>query len=145
MRISSPSFTNNEFIPSKFTCDGENINPRLDFSELPDNTKSLALVMHDPDAPSKDWLHWIVWDLDPTIQSIPENVQDLDAVIGINDFGVNNYGGPCPPSGDHRYYFDLYALAEKVSYPRDAAFVDVMERIHSIILEKTVIIGIYGR
>ena len=108
MKLTSPEFKNGSNIPSKFTCEGEDINPTLLIDDIPAGTKSLALIVDDPDAPVKTWVHWVVYDIDPAIKIIREN--SIPGKQGINDFRRKDWGGPCPPSGTHRYYFKLYAL-----------------------------------
>jgi len=112
MKLSSSSFAEGENIPTKFTCQGEDISPELLISDVPPETKSLALILEDPDAPSGDWVHWIIWNIPPETIKIPENVGASFAVQGNTSAGKPNYGGPCPPSGSHRYIFKLYALSE---------------------------------
>lgn len=107
LKIGSEGFSNNGFIPSKYTCEGDNINPPLIISGLPMATKTLALIVEDADAPKGTFVHWVVWNIPPT-NKIRENIQPGEA--GVNDFGKHNYSGPCPPSGVHRYYFKIYAL-----------------------------------
>lgn len=110
MKITSSAFNQEEKIPKKYTCDGENVSPALSFSEIPKEAKSLALVIDDPDAPSGIWIHWMLHDIPSSISSIPENTTPDGAVEVKNDFGKKTYGGPCPPSGTHRYFFRIYAL-----------------------------------
>ena len=105
--IKSAVFENGGDIPAKYTCQGENINPPLDISGTPKEAKTLALIMEDPDAPHGTFDHWLVWNINPTKQ-ITEN--SLPGIPGRNSFGNVKYGGPCPPSGSHRYYFRIYAL-----------------------------------
>jgi Raf kinase inhibitor-like YbhB/YbcL family protein len=107
LMITSPAFQNGADIPAKYTCQGENINPELDISGIPKEAKTLALIMEDSDAPSGTFDHWLVWNINPTEQ-IAEN--SLPGIPGRNSFGHVKYGGPCPPSGSHRYYFKIYAL-----------------------------------
>jgi len=107
MKLTSPEFGNNEFIPEKFTCRGKNINPALDISGIPAGTKSIALICYDPDAPRGDWVHWLIFNM-PVISRIEED--SAPGKQGINDFGRDRYDGPCPPSGVHRYFFEVYAL-----------------------------------
>jgi Raf kinase inhibitor-like YbhB/YbcL family protein len=102
-------------IPRKYTCDGENLSPPIEWSGVPLGTKSLALLMEDPDAPGKTWIHWVVYDIPPDLNMLSENVTSNiefagTASQGTNDFKVIGYGGPCPPSGSHRYFFKLFAL-----------------------------------
>ena len=109
MKISSV-FKDGQTIPERFTCKGENVNPRLDFSELPIEAKSLALIMDDPDAPAGTFVHWVAWNI-PVSKEIKENANGL-GVDGVGSFGVPGYRGPCPPPGNgpHRYFFKAYAL-----------------------------------
>ena len=107
LKITSSAFENNNVIPDKYTCKGQNINPPLHIDEIPKNAKSLALIVDDPDAPNGDWVHWIVFNIFPN-SDIKEN--SLPGKLGISDFKKNHYVGPCPPSGTHRYFFKVYAL-----------------------------------
>ena len=108
MQLTSPSFDHNSMFPLEFTCQGKDINPELNISGIPEETKSLALIMDDPDAPMGMWVHWVVFDISPITMRIKKN--SIPGKQGINDFQRLNYGGPCPPSGTHRYFFKLYAL-----------------------------------
>jgi len=107
LRVRSAAFGDGGSIPPKYTCEGENVNPPLEISGLPENTKSLALIVEDPDAPKGVYDHWIVWNIPPN-EAIRENSRP--GVSGKNSFGNTGYGGPCPPSGSHRYFFKVYAL-----------------------------------
>jgi Raf kinase inhibitor-like YbhB/YbcL family protein len=107
LRVRSGAFGHGGSIPPKYTCEGENVNPPLEISDLPENTKSLALIVEDPDAPRGVYDHWIVWNIPPN-ETIGENSRP--GVSGKNSFGNTGYGGPCPPSGSHRYFFKVYAL-----------------------------------
>lgn len=118
MKISSSAFGNNEYIPSKYTCDGENINPSLEFSGVPDS-QSLVLIMDDPDAPMGTWVHWIIWNIDSKTTGIKENSVPIGAIQGKNSSATNKYIGPCPPSGTHRYFFKLYSLDVKLDLAPD--------------------------
>ena len=110
IKLTSPDFSGGSAVPKKYTCDGPNMNPRLRFDGVPKETKSLALIVDDPDAPGRTWVHWLVWNIDPNTKEISENSSPRNAVQGTTDFGEAKYGGPCPPSGTHRYYFKIYAL-----------------------------------
>ncbi len=105
--ITSPIFAHNSLIPAKYTCDGENVNPPLNINGIPEGTRSLVLIVDDPDAPIGTWVHWVVWSLPPKA-TIEENM--ISETEGLNDFRRQQYGGPCPPSGTHRYFFKVYAL-----------------------------------
>ena len=112
--ISSVAFRGGEKIPEKFTCKGENVNPPLQFPGVPGEARSLVLIVEDPDAPSGLFTHWLVWNIDPTARQISEKSSPAGAVQGTNDFGKIGYGGPCPPSGTHRYFFRIFALDQKL-------------------------------
>ncbi|MCX5694706.1 MAG: YbhB/YbcL family Raf kinase inhibitor-like protein [Candidatus Omnitrophica bacterium] len=107
MELISPEFKDGQYIPAKFTCEGEDISPALIIKQLPEKTKSLALIVDDPDAPTGTWVHWVVFDIAPATE-IKEN--SIPGTQGINTAGGKNYHGPCPPFGVHRYFFKLYAL-----------------------------------
>ncbi|MGH9739670.1 MAG: YbhB/YbcL family Raf kinase inhibitor-like protein [Candidatus Acidiferrales bacterium] len=119
LQLTSSAFQDGQPIPKKNTCDGRDVSPDLAWSGAPDETKSLALIVDDPDAPGKVWVHWVIYDLPADARGLPEGVpQDRElrdgARQGKNDFGKIGYGGPCPPRGPaHRYFFKLYALREK--------------------------------
>src|SRR5258708_53854 len=111
MILTSPSFNDGETIPQKFTCDGGDINPELQIQNVPEGAKSLALILHDPDAPMKDgFTHWIVWNIDPATTVIKQESVPPGSVEGRNDAGRNSYIGPCPRAGTHHYHFQLHAL-----------------------------------
>src|SRR4030081_2388328 len=110
MKITSSAFQEGGNIPFKFACDGANVNPPLHIDQVPAEAKSLALIVDDPDAPGGTFVHWLVWNIDPKTSDIAENRVPPNAVQGKNGFGKSGYGGPCPPSGTHRYYFRVYAL-----------------------------------
>jgi len=110
MKIWSNSFKNEDIIPPRYTCDGENISPHLAWDDVPETAKSFALISDDPDAPGGNWVHWLVCDIAPDVREISENSVPENAKQVRNDFGKLDYGGPCPPSGTHRYFFKLYVL-----------------------------------
>jgi len=112
LQIISPVFRDGSAIPPQYTCKGQNVNPPLNIFNVPPKAQSLALVMHDPDAPSGDYTHWLVWDIPTSIETIIPNSIPVGAAQGTNDSGAIGYMGPCPPpaTGPHRYVFDLYAL-----------------------------------
>jgi Raf kinase inhibitor-like YbhB/YbcL family protein len=109
MKITSSAFQEGGNIPSKFTCDGGDTGPPLQIADVPSGAKSLALIMDDPDAPSGLFTHWMVWNISPQTNVIAEGSTPKGA-RGTNDFGKSSYGGPCPPSGTHRYYFKIFAI-----------------------------------
>lgn len=108
--VRSPAFASGGNIPAQFTCKGANTNPPLQFQGIPKEAKSLALIVDDPDAPGGLFTHWVIWNIDPATTQIAEKSLARGAVEGANDFGHRGYGGPCPPSGTHRYFFRLFAL-----------------------------------
>jgi len=116
MKITSSAFQGGGNIPSKFTCDGGDSSPPLQIAEIPSGAKSLVLVVDDPDAPSGLFTHWIVWNISPQTNAIAEGSAPK-GVQGTSDFGKSDYGGPCPPSGTHRYYFKIFALDRELNLP----------------------------
>jgi hypothetical protein len=119
MKITSSAFQQGGNIPSKFSCDGPNTNPSLQISDVPSGAKTLVLIVDDPDAPSGLFTHWVVWNISPQISTIAEGSAPK-GVHGTNDFGKSGYGGPCPPSGTHRYYFKIFALDRDLDLPSGA-------------------------
>ncbi|MBM3252250.1 MAG: YbhB/YbcL family Raf kinase inhibitor-like protein [Candidatus Omnitrophica bacterium] len=111
MKISSPEFQNNQLIPKKFTCQGDDINPALIIRDIPAGAETLALIMDDPDAPMGTWVHWVVFNI-PLITEIQED--SIPGEQAMNNFGRADYGGPCPPAGTHRYFFKIYALDAQI-------------------------------
>lgn len=149
-QISSPAFEEGDMIPSQYTCDGENISPPLSFAGAPPQSKSLALICDDPDAPAGNWAHWIVYDLPPAIQGLAENtptekVLENGAKQGKNDFGANGYGGPCPPQGTHRYRFKLYALDCLLDLAAEATRPEILGKMEGHILGEATLTGTYQR
>jgi Raf kinase inhibitor-like YbhB/YbcL family protein len=140
--IKSPAFANNEFIPTKHTCDGKDVNPPLNIEGIPDGTQSLVLIVDDPDAPMGTWDHWIVWNIPPS-GKIEEN--SVPGVEGLNDFRKHSYGGPCPPSGTHRYFFKVYALDTKLNLNANSRKNDLEKAMQGHILAKGELIGRYSR
>lgn len=145
MVIASSVFENNGMIAPKYTCDGDNVNPPLDFSEIPDGAKTLVLIMDDPDAPGETWVHWLVWNISPNTVEIGENTVPEGAVAGVTSFGKAGYGGPCPPSGTHRYFFKLYALDIELDLPGDADKTELEEAMEGRVIEKAELLGLYSR
>ena len=145
MKIVSSTFDNNQNIPSKYTCDGENINPPLTFSVIPNNAKSLVLIVDDPDAPGGVWTHWILFNISPAIQNITENSVPPEAIQGITSFGSNRYGGPCPPFGTHHYFFKLFALDTKLNLTDKTDSENLQEAMKGHVIEQTQLVGIYSR
>lgn len=145
MKITSATFENNQPIPSKYTCDGNNINPPLGFEDIPDGAKSLVLIVDDPDAPGKTFVHWTAWNIDPATTEVPEGKTPEGATQGLTDFGEVGYGGPCPPSGTHRYFFKLYALDTTLDIPYTARKEDIEKAIEGHTIATAELIGTYSR
>jgi Raf kinase inhibitor-like YbhB/YbcL family protein len=145
LKISSPAFKHNDHIPPKYTCDGIDVNPPLTIENVPSGAKSLALIVDDPDAPRGTWVHWVVWNIATNIQAIAEHTVPSGASEGMNDFRKRNYGGPCPPSGTHRYFFKLYALDSLLTLNTNATKVDLERAMKGHILAQSEVIGLYTR
>jgi hypothetical protein len=145
MKITSTAFENNQSIPAKYTCDGENVSPPLAVADVPESAQSLVLIVDDPDAPVGTFAHWLVWNIDPQTTVITEGNVPQFTVEGKNDFGKNSWGGPCPPSGTHRYFFKLYALDQKIDLPTSADKQDLEKAMEGYILSQTQLIGLYSR
>lgn len=143
MRISSPVFSDGETIPQKYTCDGSNVNPPLQFKDVPQEAKSLALIVEDPDAPRGTFTHWVLWGMNGDRRELAENSAPPEAVELQNGFGDARYGGPRPPSGSHRYYFRLYALDALVEPPPNSQCFH--QAIADHVLEEASVMGRYER
>ena len=144
MKLTSTAFQHNSIIPSQFTCDGQNINPELIISDVPANAKSLALIVDDPDAVVGVWDHWVVFDIEPSVKQIAQDSQPF-GVAGKNSGGRNNYQGPCPPSGTHRYFFKLYALDSMLKLPEGSGKKQVEAAMQNHIIAKAELVGLYKR
>ena len=144
-KITSPEFENNKDIPKKFTCQGQDINPILNISGVPNNAVSLALIVDDPDAPMGTWDHWIVWSIDPKLTKIDENSIPKGCIVGKNSWGKNIYQGPCPPFGKHRYFFKLFALDTKVTIDKSSNKKKLEDAMKEHIIAKTELIGLYQK
>lgn len=145
LRVSSPAFENNGNIPVKYTCDGSDVNPPLAIENVPAAAKSLALIVDDPDAPGGMWVHWVVWNIDPKTGKIEENAVPKGAVQGMNDFRKRDYGGPCPPSGTHRYFFKLYALDGQLNLSPNSKKGDLENAMKGHTLAHSQVVGLYKR
>lgn len=145
MNISSQAFGYKQPIPRKYTCEGANSSPSLMFSGMSGNTASLALIMDDPDAPGGTFTHWLVYNMAPSTTSIPENGVPAGSMQGANSFGHTRYDGPCPPNGTHRYVFHLYALTTMLDVGPGASRQSVEAAMHSHILERAELTGLYQK
>ena len=142
MKLTSPAFEHNKSIPKKFTCQGRDINPELIIEGTPAGTKSLALIMDDPDAPMGTWVHWVVYNIKP-VSLIAEN--SVPGKQCLNNFRRESYGGPCPPSGTHRYFFKIYALDTELNLPGGATKGVLEQAMQGHILDKAELIGLYQK
>ena len=142
LNITSTAFKDGEMIPVKYTCDGKNISPPLDIKNIPEEAKSLALIVDDPDAPINTWVHWIAWNI-PVTHHLRED--EVHGTEGINDFQQYHYGGPCPPSGTHRYFFKVYALDDLLELPPDTKKLQLEKAMSEHIIAFGELIGLYKR
>ncbi len=145
LAVSSSAFSSGGMIPSQFTCKGANQNPPLQFQGIPRNAKSLALIVDDPDAPGGTFTHWLVWNIEPATHQIAAGSAPTGAVQGENDFGKPGYGGPCPPSGVHRYVFHLLALDRKLDLKAGAKRSALDRAIAGHVIGKGELMGRFGR
>lgn len=143
MKITSPAFEDNQMMPPAYTCDGENMNPPLIISDVPEGTKSLALIMDDPDAPHGTFTHWVMWNIPPDTRKIEENDWVDGAEQGINDAGELGYMGACPPAGVHHYVFKLFALNTVLSLVGEIKRDDLEREINNSLIEKAQLVGLY--
>lgn len=142
MEITSTAFSSGSMIPEKYTCEGKNISPPLDIKGIPLNAISLVIIMEDPDAPGGTWVHWLVWNI-PVTHHIKEN--EVHGTEGLNDFGKHNYGGPCPPSGTHRYFIKVYALDCQLNLPDTTNRSQLEEEMSGNIIAYGELMGIYQK
>jgi Raf kinase inhibitor-like YbhB/YbcL family protein len=144
--IISPVFRHGSPIPPQYTCRGQNVNPPINIFNVADGTLSLTLIMHDPDAPGGDYLHWLVWDIPPGTESIPVNSVPIGAVQGKNGSGQTGYTGPCPPagSGTHHYIFDFYALDTTLNLPSGSGIQDVIKAQAGHVLDHCELVGLFA-
>lgn len=141
----TPSFGDGAFIPPRHTCDGENISPAFSWSGAPANTESYVLIMDDPDSPAGIWVHWTVWNIDGKSTSTPEGVVPAGGVQGFNSFNTVGYRGPCPASGEHRYFFYLYALDVRLNLPTGATRSQLDQAMAGHIIGTAQVRGVYER
>ncbi|UKJ08701.1 YbhB/YbcL family Raf kinase inhibitor-like protein [Solitalea lacus] len=142
LAVSSRVIKQGGMIPEKYTCEGINVNPPLTIKEIPENAQCLVLIVDDPDAPMGTWNHWLVWNID-TDEEIKEN--SIPGIEGINDFRQHHYGGPCPPSGTHRYFFKVYALNKLLKLKADSRKESLLEAMENHIVAYGELMGTYKR
>lgn len=144
MKLTSPDFENGGMMPGELTCDGANISPELLITEVPEGTKSLALIMDDPDAPGRTFVHWVAWNIPSRTNRIERGVEP-EGRQGRSSFGREGYGGPCPPSGTHRYYFKLYALDSELRLKEGSSKKELEQEMEGHIIGKAELLGKYSR
>lgn len=148
--LTSPAFQESGAIPAKYTCDGVNISPSLQWMAAPESTKSFALIVHDPDAPMGTWIHWVAWNIPASSRSLSEALS-TNATLpdgmrqGVTDFGTTGYGGPCPPSGTHRYIFTLSALDMALSLSGRVTAQQLEGAMQGHVLAQARVMGTYRR
>jgi len=154
LSIRSPSFTDGSSIPQRHTCEGADVSPPLEFDGAPAGTRSLALVVDDPDAPdprapTRVWVHWVLYDLPPDTRALPEALAasrlPKGAREGVNDWNRTGWGGPCPPIGRHRYFFKLYALDVELGDLRRPSKADLLAAMHGHVLAEAQVMGTYEK
>lgn len=152
MQIQSSVFENNQKIPSKYTCDGQGVNPELNFLDVPSSAVSLVLIVDDPDAPNGTFTHWVVYNINPRVNKVSENSVPEGGMLGLTSLGKPGFVGPCPPpasqrgeSGTHRYFFKLYALDTKLILMENVSKEEVEITMGGHIITNSQIIGLYGR
>lgn len=150
MTLTSSAFTHGAMIPKEYTCDGKDISPPLSWGDPPEKTQSFALIMDDPDAPMGTWVHWVIYNIPATARGLPEGVpKDADLPDGSrqgrNSWRKIGYGGPCPPSGTHRYFFKLYALDIVLTLASGATKDELLKAMEGHILANAELMGRYAR
>ena len=150
INVASTAIKEGGMIPAKYTCDGANVSPPIEWSGVPANAKTIALICDDPDAPGKTWVHWVVFDMLATTKNLPENVPLQGTIAGggkqgTTDFRKVGYGGPCPPSGTHRYYFKVYALDKELGLDSQTTKDQVLKAMEGHILAQGQLMGRYRR
>lgn len=152
MQLTSSAFSHEQPIPKKFSGEGQNVSPALQWDNVPQGTQSFALIVTDPDAPiaNPPWVHWTVYNIPPSVTELSEGVNpsSIGARAGITNFGTTKYGGPKPPPGHgpHRYYFTLYALDSKLDHlPPGTAYQDILNAMIGHVIEEVALMGTYER
>ncbi|NIP39126.1 MAG: YbhB/YbcL family Raf kinase inhibitor-like protein [Candidatus Dadabacteria bacterium] len=150
IKLTSPAFEEGGMIPGRYTCDGDDISPQLNWGNIPDNIESIAIIMDDPDAPRGTWVHWVIYNINPNADELPENIDanktvQGGAIQGKNSWGTVGYGGPCPPGGVHRYFFKIYALDTKTFAHPGATKEQLLESMSGHILDEGQLMGRYKR
>lgn len=150
LKVTSTAFEHNGMIPSRYTADGADVSPPLQWQGVPEGARSIAVICDDPDAPMGTWVHWLVWNIPPAMTGLDEDVPP-DTVLengicqGTTDFGRIGYGGPAPPSGTHRYFFKVYALDTLLDLPADSVKAELENAMKGHILAQGELVGKYSR
>lgn len=144
LNVSSSAFENEGIIPSEFTCDGQDLSPPLSITNVPKNAKTLSIIMDDPDAPMGTFTHWIVWNIPPNKTQFTRG-EKFDFAQGRTSFGTSEYGGPCPPSGTHRYFFKIYALDAKLDLKQGSGVKELQSVMSGHIIAEAILLGKYSR
>ena len=144
MLITSDSFKPNDYIPKKYSGYGDDVNPTLMISDIPKETKTLALIVEDPDSPGRVWQHWLIWNIPPETKVIEENSVPNGAVQGLTDFGQAKYGGPMPHADTHHYHFKLYALNKTLDLPEESSRAQLDEAMKGAVIDLSEIVGLYS-
>jgi Raf kinase inhibitor-like YbhB/YbcL family protein len=150
MELKSSTFEAGEMIPKKYTCDGQDVSPPLSWSAVPNGANSLALIADDPDAPMGTWVHWVVWNIPANALGLEEDQPKRDSLLtgmkqGMSDFRRVGYGGPCPPSGTHRYFFKLYALDTMLNLPSSTTKKELEKAMQGHLIQQAELMGKYRR
>ena len=152
LTLTSPVFKHEHSIPRKYTCEGENISPPLQWDGIPSNTKSLVLIVDDPDAPDPEnpkhvWVHWIVYNISPILNHFEDGSKKIPKLTqqGLNDWNQLGYGGPCPPIGRHRYYFKLFAIDTHLDNLIAPTKYEILKQVEGHTIETSILIGTYEK
>ncbi|MDE1839151.1 MAG: YbhB/YbcL family Raf kinase inhibitor-like protein [Thaumarchaeota archaeon] len=144
LKVSSSAFRNEGNIPSEFTCDGQDISPPLSITNVPKGAKTLSIIMDDPDAPMGTFTHWIIWNI-PSSKTQFAKGEKFSFPQGLTSFGVTAYGGPCPPSGTHRYFFKIYALDTELDLSEGSSVMDLQKAMFGHVIAESTLMGKYSR
>ncbi len=143
LELVSAAFRESASIPEQYSCKGQNVSPPLNILNVPEKARSLALIMHDPDAPSGDYVHWIMWAIPATTETMAANSVPVGAIQGLNSADQNKYMGPCPPSGTHRYVFEIYALDTTLGLPAETTRDQLKDSMKGHIIEQHTLTGTF--
>lgn len=145
LTLNSPAFTEGEPIPSVYTCDGADVPPPLTWQDVPTDVGSYALIMDDPDAPRGTWVHWVLYNIPADVRELPDGEPSGIGVQGENSWGDLGYGGPCPPRGEHRYFFKLYALNAELDLEEGIDKETLLAAIEEHVMAQGQLMGVYER